>query len=301
MLKFVILSRAPKARSRRICGSLMSVHLNQALAQGMKALEGISMQPRRDAELLLLRLIGRDQAFLLTHPDASLTEDQAAQYDKWLRRRAAHEPIQYILGKQEFFGLSFAVTPDVLIPRPETEHLVEALLARVPHDKPLNIADIGTGSGAIAVSLAHSLPKARVTALDISEAALAVAQRNAETHQVAGRVRFLKSDLLSAVAGESFDAIVSNPPYVAEADRAALEPQVRDYEPASALFAGLSGLDNYERLIPQAQVALKPGGWLLMEIGQGQREALAQLLSGWTNVSFVNDLQGIPRVACAQR
>jgi release factor glutamine methyltransferase len=249
-----------------------------------------------------LHLIGRDRAFLLTHPDTALTAVQVAQYESWLERRAAHEPIQYILGEQEFFGLIFTVTRDVLIPRPETEHLVEALLARVPHDhQPLRIADIGTGSGAIAVALAHALPQARVTALDISAAALAAAKGNAETHHVADRMRFLQSDLLSAVAGERFDAIVSNPPYVAEGDRASLEPQVRDYEPASALFAGPSGLDVYERLIPRALAALKPGGWLLMEIGQGQRDALAQLLSGWNHVSFVDDLQGIPRVACARR
>jgi release factor glutamine methyltransferase len=140
-----------------------------------------------------------------------------------------------------------------------------------------------------------------VTALDISGAALAVARGNAETHQVDGRIRFLESDLLSAVAGERFDAVVSNPPYVAEADRASLEPQVREYEPEGALFAGPSGLEVYERLIPQAHAALKSGGWLLLEIGQGQRNALAQFLSGWNNVGFVDDLQGIPRVACAQR
>jgi release factor glutamine methyltransferase len=275
--------------------------LHQALAQGASKLSGITGQPRRDAELLLLRLIGRDRAFLLTHPDAPLTAEQAAQYESWLERRAAHEPIQYILGEQEFFGLTFTVTRDVLIPRPETEHLVEALLVRVPHDRPLRIADIGTGSGAIAVALAHSLPQAQVTALDISAPALAVAKVNAETHHVADRMRFLTSDLLSAVAGESFDAIVSNPPYVAEGDHASLEPQVRDYEPASALFAGPSGLDVYERLIPEVYEALEPGGWLLMEIGQGQRDALAQLLSGWNPVIFVDDLQGIPRVACARR
>ena len=251
--------------------------------------------------MLLLHLIGRDRAFLLTHPDTPLTAEQVAQYESWLERRAAHEPIQYILGEQEFFGLTFTVTRDVLIPRPETEHLVEAVLARVPHDQPLCIADIGTGSGAIAVALAQSLPQAQVTALDISVAALAVAKGNAEAHHVYDRMRFLQSDLLSAVVGERFDAIVSNPPYVAEGDRASLEPQVRDYEPASALFAGPSGLDVYERLIPEAYEALKPGGWLLMEIGQGQRDALAQLLSGWSQISFVDDLQGIPRVACAQR
>ena len=275
--------------------------LQQTLSAGISTLEGITTQPRRDAELLLLRLIERDRAFLLTHPDLLLTTDQTAQYESWLRRRALHEPIQYILGEQEFFGLTFAVTPDVLIPRPETEHLVEALLGRVPHDRPLRIADVGTGSGAIAVALSYALPEAQVTGLDISEAALAIAKRNAETHHVAGRMRFLTSDVLSAVASERFDAIVSNPPYVAEADRASLEPQVRDYEPSGALFAGTSGLDVYERLIPEAHAALEPGGWLLTEIGQGQRDALTQLLSGWNNVGFIDDLQGIPRVACARR
>lgn len=275
--------------------------LQQALSAGISTLEGITAQPRRDAELLLLRLIERDRAFLLTHPDWLLTTDQTAQYESWLRRRALHEPIQYILGEQEFFGLTFAVTPDVLIPRPETEHLVEALLARVPHDRPLRIADVGTGSGAIAVALSYALPEAQVTALDISAPALAIAKRNAETHHVADRMRLLTSDLLRAVADERFDAIVSNPPYVAEADRASLEPQVRDYEPSGALFAGTLGLDVYARLIPEAHATLEPGGWLLMEIGQGQRDALTQLLSGWNNVGFIDDLQGIPRVACARR
>lgn len=278
-----------------------SFNLKNALAEGANKLEGISAQPRRDAELLLMRLLGCDRAYLLTHPDAILTAEQAVMYESWLCRRAAHEPIQYILGEQEFFGLTFAVTPDVLVPRPETEHLVEALLARVRHNQPLRIADIGTGSGAIAIALAVSLPQAQVTALDISPEALAIASSNAETHHVAGRICFLKSDLLSAVSGESFDAIVSNPPYVSEVDRESLEPQVREYEPHTALFAGPSGLDIYERLIPQAKEHLKPGGWLLMEIGQGQRDALAQLLAGWKDVSFVDDLRGIPRVACAQR
>jgi release factor glutamine methyltransferase len=278
-----------------------TVSLGRALAHGARLLEGISAQPRRDAELLLLHVIKRDRAFLLANPDDGITAQQQAQYEEWLRRRAAHEPIQYILGEQEFFGLTLAVTPDVLIPRPETEHLVETLLARVPRDQQLLIADIGTGSGAIAVALAYTLPQALVTALDISEAALAVARKNAETHRVADRMRFLPSDLLSAVADEHFDAIVSNPPYVAETDRESLEPQVRDYEPATALFAGTSGLDIYKRLIPQAHQSLKPGGWLLMEIGLGQRNALTQLLSGWDNISFVEDLQRIPRVACARR
>lgn len=276
-------------------------HLKQAFDEGTSRLSGISAQPRQDAELLLLRVIHRDRVFLLTHPDTELTAEQAQQYEEWLRRRSVQEPVQYILGEQEFFGLTFLVTPDVLIPRPETEHLVEALLTRMPQNQPLRIADVGTGSGAIAVALAHVLPQTQVTALDISEAALNIARQNAETHHVADRMRFLKSDLLTAVSTERFDAVVSNPPYVAETDRDSLEPQVRDYEPSTALFAGPSGLDTYERLIPQANEVLKPGGWLLMEIGQGQQDALSGFLSGWSSVSFVDDLQGIPRVACAQR
>ncbi|HTA86710.1 MAG TPA: peptide chain release factor N(5)-glutamine methyltransferase [Silvibacterium sp.] len=269
-----------------------------ALTRGAARFDGLTMA-RRDAELLLMHAIGRDRAYLLTHPEAQLTSEQAAVYEEWLARRERHEPIQYIIGEQEFFGLRLRVTPDVLIPRPETEHLVEAALERMERNAPLRIADIGTGSGAIAVALAHALPMAHLTALDISPAALAVARSNAETHSVSGHIRFCESDLLEAVAGESFDMIVSNPPYVAENE--ILEPQVRDYEPTSALFAGATGLDVYERLIPQAQAALKPGGWLLLEIGHGQRDALAQLLSGWSSVSFVADLQAILRVACAQR
>jgi release factor glutamine methyltransferase len=254
---------------------------------------------RRDAELLLMRTLGCDRAFLLTHPETLLTPEQNVLYQGWIDRRARHEPVQYIIGEQEFFGLKFCVTPDVLIPRPETEHLVEAALARVSSDQPVRIVDIGTGSGAIAVALAHALPNGQITALDISPAALAVARSNAEMNRVGNRIRFVESDLLEVVAGEQFDIIVSNPPYVADGED--LEAQVRDYEPVSALFAGPEGLDVYRRLIPQAWTALRPGGWLLLEIGQGQSDALAQLLAGSSEVSFIADLQGIPRVACAQK
>jgi release factor glutamine methyltransferase len=254
---------------------------------------------RRDAELLLLRILDRDRAWLLTHDQADLTPQQLDQYDRWLTRRAAHEPIQYILGEQEFFGLTLRVTPNVLIPRPETEHLVEAALARIPRDTAVRIADIGTGSGAIAIALAHSLPQAHVTAVDISSAALTVASENAERHHVAGRIRFVESDLFTALPDERFDVIVSNPPYVAESET--LEPQVRDYEPHSALYAGPSGLDIYRRLIPQARLSLNPEGWLLLEIGHGQQLELAALLSTWDKITFVTDLQSIPRVAIARR
>jgi release factor glutamine methyltransferase len=258
-----------------------------------------SSTARRDAELLLLRTLGRDRAWLLAHGDAELTAEQAEQFEAWVARRARHEPVQYILGEQEFYGLAMKVTPAVLIPRPETEHLVEETLRRVGHDTPVRICDVGTGSGAIAVALARALPKAQVTALDVSQAALEVARENAERHGVAERVRLVESDLLSAVAGERFDIVVSNPPYVAEGED--LEQQVRDWEPHAALFAGRTGLEAYERLIPQAWEVLAPGGQLLLEIGHGQREALAEWLRGWDKVEFVADLQGIPRVAMARR
>lgn len=264
-----------------------------ALSSGAARVSG------RDAELLLRYATGRDKAFLLTHSQAELTAEQQATYEEWLNRRAQHEPIQYITGEQEFYGLTLRVTPAVLIPRPETEHLVEALLARVAKDAPLRIVDVGTGSGAIAVVVAHQLPKARLTALDSSLPALEIARENAKRHAVADRLQFLESDLLGAVARERFDAIVSNPPYVP--DNEELEPQVRDFEPHAALFAGPTGLEVYQRLIPQAWKALRQQGWLLLEIGHGQLDALAVLLGGWTDLRFIEDLQGIPRVACARK
>ncbi|HTY85040.1 MAG TPA: peptide chain release factor N(5)-glutamine methyltransferase [Silvibacterium sp.] len=272
--------------------------ITDALARGSVRLGGLDTA-RRDAELLLMHAIGCDRAYLLAHSETALTQEEAAAYEEWLARRARNEPIQYIVGEQEFFGLKFRVTPDVLIPRPETEYLVEAALARADRDAHLRIADIGTGSGSIAIALAHALPNAEVDALDISPAALNVARENAETYGVASRIHFVESDLLAKVGGKCFDLIVSNPPYVAEGE--SLEPQVRDFEPASALFAGADGLDAYRRLIPQAGVALKVGGWLLMEIGHGQRPAVIPMLTGFKNVTFVDDLQGIPRIACAQK
>ncbi|MFZ0688752.1 MAG: peptide chain release factor N(5)-glutamine methyltransferase [Acidobacteriaceae bacterium] len=254
---------------------------------------------RRDAEVLLMRVVGRDRAWIMTHADAGLTSEQLAQFEDWVARRARQEPVQYILGETEFYGLTLRVTPAVLIPRAETEHLVESVLARVRQDTVVRICDVGTGSGAIAVALSHALPRAQVTAVDISAAALDVARENAERHGVAGRVRFVESDLLGAVRGERFEVVVSNPPYVAEGE--VLEAQVREYEPREALYAGATGLEVYRRLIPEAWEVLVPGGWLVMEIGHGQREVLAALLTGWDGVEFAADLQGIPRVAIAQR
>ena len=255
-----------------------------------------------DATLLLMHSLGIDRATLIAHPERPLTRDQLVDIQRLVERRLRFEPIQYILGTQEFYGLEFKVTPAVLIPRPETETLVEAVLARLPQNQPLRIADIGTGSGAIAVALAHSLPKSQITALDLSPHALEIAQQNAATNGVAGRIRFIESDLLAAVAGEpTFDAIVSNPPYIPSTDAPTLHPQVREFEPAQALFAGPEGLDIYARLIPQAFALLKPNGLLAMEIGHGQRDAIAALLANWHDVAFIPDLQQIPRVAIARR
>jgi release factor glutamine methyltransferase len=263
----------------------------------------LSDNATRDAELLLLHTLQISRATLIAHTDRELAPEQQAHYEKSIARRLHHEPIQYITGQQEFYGLTLKVTPAVLIPRPETEHLVEAVLKLLPADKPLKIADIGTGSGAIAIALAVHLPHAEITALDISTEALAVAAANAREHGVNDRIKLLQSDLLGAISSdiETFDAIVSNPPYIPEFDRAHLHPQVRDHEPSIALFAGETGLDIYCRLIPQAYNALKSTGLLAIEIGHGQQEALTSLLAIWHNISFINDLQQIPRVALARK
>jgi release factor glutamine methyltransferase len=253
---------------------------------------------QRDAELLLLHIMRLTKADLLTHPERELTERQSEHYRAAIARRALHEPMQYITGTQEFYGRPFIVNPLVLIPRPETEHLVEAALALAP--RPACILDIGTGSGILAITLALELPHATITATDISAPALVVAQQNARS-QGADHLRFVASDLFAKLDGARFDCIVSNPPYVATSE--ALEPQVRDYEPATALYAGQDGLAIYRRLIPEAFAHLEPGGYLLLEIGQGQRDTIAALLKtgGFREIRFIEDLQGIPRVAIAQK
>lgn len=256
---------------------------------------------RRDAEFLLMHGIGKNRAWLIAHVDELLPEDAAASYRELVRRRFHGEPIQYITGETEFYGLPFFVTPDALIPRPETEHLVEkAIELATKFGKP-RIADIGTGSGAIAVALASKLPHASITAIDISARALAIAEENAKRNGVA--LRFLQGDLLAPAGAEPFDVIVSNPPYVPSTDRDSLAVEVREYEPGLALFAGDDGLEVYRRLIPASFAALVRGGFLAIEIGYGQSPAIAELLTvtGFAQVEFVPDLQGIPRVACGLR
>jgi release factor glutamine methyltransferase len=282
--------------------------LREAVSQAEAVLAGCdvpSPDPRRDSETLLLFALGRegDRAYLLANPTLTLDCTTATRFWEFVQQRARGKPIQYITGHQEFWGLDFLVTPDVLIPRPETEHSVEAALswARKQSGRLLRIVDVGTGSGAIAIALAHSLPQAEVCALDISGAALAVAQQNAARHQVS--VRLLESDLLNAVRGEQFDLVVSNPPYIGTLHPETVQRQVRDFEPAVALWGGETGLEIYQRLIPQAASVLRRGGLLVLEIGYSIDEAVRSLFTSevWRDVCTIPDLQGIPRVVTALR
>jgi release factor glutamine methyltransferase len=282
--------------------------VREALAAATRALEH-APEPRdnarQDAEMLLRHVLSLNAAQVRAYPERVLTAEEHRTLQAALARRCAHEPIQYITGTQEFWGMPFLVSPSVLIPRPETESLVEAVLEEVRASDNLHaprILDIGTGSGAIAIALAHELPAAQITAVDLSSDALAVAQQNA-ARLAPVRIRFLASDLLAGLPADEplFDVIVSNPPYVPDLDRDTLHPQVRDFEPASALFAGPLGMEIYRRLIPQAHACLRPGGLLAMEFGFGQQSALTELLAGWANLRFLPDLNGIPRVVLARR
>jgi release factor glutamine methyltransferase len=219
-------------------------------------------------------------------------------------------PAQYITGHQEFWGMDFIVTTAVLIPRPETEHVIETVLALVaeiggqefpPHTSSVRIADVGTGSGAIAIALARELPSAEIHATDISTAALEIARANAARHQLENRVHFHHADLLEGMSAESFDFIVSNPPYVGESEEDQVQLEVRKFEPRNAVFAGLTGTEVIAHLIPQAQKALNPGGWLVMEISGTIAERVRLLLRSWDNVEVILDLQSIPRVIRAQK
>ena len=265
---------------------------------------------RLDAETLLLHLLKQNRAWLLGHTDDSASMDTQEFYTASLEfyaasiaRRQAGEPIQYITGEAEFFGLPFSVSPGVLIPRPETEHLVEEVIRLASAFTEPRIADIGTGSGAIAVALAHSLPLAHITATDLSTQALAIAKQNAIRNHVEDRIKFLEGDLLAPLTGQSFHIIASNPPYVPLSDRDSLSAEVREYEPHSALFAGDDGLSIYRRLIPEASVLLVMGGWLVMEIGYGQRDAVGDMLKAhdYREVRFIKDYRRISRVVIGQR
>jgi release factor glutamine methyltransferase len=257
-----------------------------------------------DARLLAASALGWDTARLLTEFDAPPPPGFESTYRDMVRRRALREPIAYILGRQEFWGLGFDVTPAVLIPRPETELIVEAVCARVPAGTtPIDVADIGTGSGCIAVALAVERPAARVTATDVSAEALAVAARNVQAHGLANRVRFVRADLFAGAPGP-FDVIASNLPYVPQRDVAGLQPEVGQHEPAAALFGGGDGLDVIRRLVAQAAARLKPHGWLIFEFGFGQADAVRAIVADAPQLQLdavLPDLQGIPRVAAVRR
>jgi release factor glutamine methyltransferase len=268
--------------------------------------------------------LGCDRAYLYAHPERDLTSAETGRYNEALSRRSAGVPAQYITGHQEFWGLDLIVSPAVLIPRPETEHLIETVLELVsgietkekrdqdqdqdqrprtgvsaPHE--LRIVDVGTGSGAIALALAHELPMAQIFATDISAEALEVARANAARHDLTSHVEFRQTDLLEGLPPASFDFVISNPPYVGESEEDSVQLEVRKFEPRNAVFAGPTGLEVIARLIPQAETALKPGGWLVFEISGTIADRVQSLLLDWNEVALRKDLQGIARVAVARK
>lgn len=286
----------------------MRIHQHVADARQRLRESGIpAAEADLDARLLAQRILGWDAARLLTSADEEASERFTARYHAVVERRARHEPMAYILGTQEFWGLTFEITPAVLIPRPETEIIVEAALEMFPDPQAaLQIADVGTGSGCLAISLAHERSNARVVAVDVSGDAIDVAYANAVRHGVSERITFVGADVLGDPLLDrfTFDLIVSNPPYVPESDRATLQPEVRDHEPPGALFAGADGLAVIRPLVAQSVVRLKKGGMLMFEIGVGQADAVRELISstrGLTMVDLRRDLQGIPRTAVVQR
>jgi len=269
--------------------------IQTALLQGTKLLEDDAVTaPRLTAEVLLMHALHRDRSYLYAHSDDELTEIAWIHYGRYLHERMKGKPTQYIIGRQEFYGREFRVTRDVLIPRPETEHLVEAAIARVqPGDV---VVDVGTGSGAIAITLALET-KARVIATDISAAALSVAR----AQPFSAGVHFLLTNLVDAFRDHSIDVLVSNPPYVPRTDQPGLQREVRDYEPHVALFAGPTGLEIYERLIADAARVLRPNGWLLLELGYNSLDPVRAMLErGWSDITAIPDLAGFPRVLAAR-
>ncbi len=271
--------------------------------------------PRMNAELLIMFTLDCDRAYLYAHPERELTLDEVRRYDDALERRVTGVPAQYITGHQEFWGMDLIVSPAVLIPRPETEHVVEAVLElakpkiverRAPsqacteRSRRVRTVDVGTGSGAIALALAKEMPAAEIHATDISAGALEVARANAARHELTSRIEFHQADLLGGFSPASFDYVVSNPPYVGESEEDSVQLEVRKFEPRHAVFAGPTGVEVIEQLIVQARAALRPEGWLVFEISGTIADRVRNLLSGWDEVAIRNDLQGIARVAMAR-
>ena len=245
--------------------------------------------------------LGCDRAYLYAHSERPISGDEFQRYDDALSQRVTGVPAQYITGHQEFWGMDLVVSPAVLIPRPETEHLIETVLPLAKSLVKPRIIDVGTGSGAIALALAKELPRAEIHATDISDVALEIARANAARHQLESRIQFHDTDLLAGIDFDAFDFVVSNPPYVGQTEEDQVQLEVRKFEPRNAVFAGPSGVEVIERLVPQAGAVLKLGGWLVLEISGTIVEKERQLLSGWDRLRVVNDLQGIPRVVAARK
>jgi len=298
-----------------------NIDIRSALKWGMAQLRNAAVPSHTlAAEVLLMHALGRDRAWMYSHHEEPVDDAALQKYSMLIARRAAGEPTQYLTGHQEFWGLDFEVTPAVLIPRPETEHVMEVALARLgerglkihmdtgrPREA-LQVADIGTGSGCLAVALAYEMPHAQVLATDISAVALEIARKNAIRNHVAERIRFVEADLFpssSEPRTPSFDLIVSNPPYIADSDAATVQREVRDHEPHSALFAGPTGTEVYERLVSQAAGQLRDRGVVVLELGHDSavrvRELFDASYSSWTNLAITRDLAGIPRVITATR
>ncbi len=271
-----------------------------ALLQGTKLLEdGAVAAPRLTAEVLLAHALRRDRVYLFAHPEHELAEVEWIHYGRYLHERLQGKPTQYITKRQEFYGREFRVTPDVLIPRPETEHVVEVALELMRQaGRRCRILDVGAGSGALAVTLALETGAATF-ATEISAGAAAVAAGNAR--RLGARTGIAVCDLMEAVAPQSMELVVSNPPYVPLSERAGLQREVRDWEPAAALFGGATGFELYDRIAAEAPRVLRPGGWLVLELGFGARDHVAELLAGWRDVRIEPDLAGIPRVIAARR
>jgi release factor glutamine methyltransferase len=302
-----------------------NVDIRSVLKQAMAQLRAAEIPSATlTAEVLLMHTLGRERAWIYSHHEEVLDAATAQKYFALIARRAAGEPTQYLTGHQEFWGLDFEVSPAVLIPRPETEHVMEVALARLGERglkiymdtglprAPLHVADVGTGSGCLAVALAHELPHAQIIATDISAAALEVARRNAVHNGVSDRIQFLEADLLPLPSPEHkkssdgfFDLIVSNPPYIADAEAATLQREVRDHEPHFALFAGPTGIEIYRRLVAAARNQLRNRGLVVLELGYDSAPPVQALFdadsASWTNVAITMDLAGIPRVFAAER
>jgi release factor glutamine methyltransferase len=259
-------------------------------------------EPRREAKSLLAFSLNKDKTFLIAHPEYQLNAEQEKRFRKFLERRAAREPFQYITGKQEFYGLDFIVLPDVLIPRPETEIIVENAVEILKEIITPRFCEIGVGSGCISISILNEVKTATAIGVDISENALQIARKNVEKHSITDRLKLKISDVFSNLKDEKFDLIVSNPPYIPETDLEDLQAEVKNFEPHSALFAKKDGLEIVEKIINKSPRYLKTGGFLLIEIGINQSETVEKMFSAdiWKSVEFIRDLQEIRRTLKVQ-